>query len=278
MKKYVTALFLALVMNVAAIVHADHHINHEHSSKQSSAQPTIKLSILPIEDKDQGKHVKMKLSKLEDESPVPPELLKEMHTEKVHLLIIDDSLTDYSHIHPKPTKEPGVYEFDWAPTKKDANYRMWADLHPLDTDQQEYAIADLTASQTKGTIDKTPSSESTLDGLTFKLSFENPELQAGKATMGKVTITDDKGKPVTNLEPLMGAFAHIVGFSYDFQSIVHIHPMGKEPTNPSDRGGPDLQFHIEPEKAGFLKLFVQVKINGKEIFAPFGLVVKGAEN
>ncbi|MBX9703184.1 MAG: hypothetical protein K2X39_03430, partial [Silvanigrellaceae bacterium] len=58
-----------------------------------------------------------------------------------------------------------------------------------------------------------------------------------------------------------------------FKSIVHIHPMGTEPSNPTERGGPDLQFHLQPEKPGFIKLFVQVKVKGKEIFAPFEVQV-----
>ena len=51
-------------------------------------------------------------------------------------------------------------------------------------------------------------------------------------------------------------------------------PMGKEPESDSERGGPQLEFHIEPESSGFIKLFAQIKINGKDIFAPFGLMVE----
>jgi hypothetical protein len=50
--------------------------------------------------------------------------------------------------------------------------------------------------------------------------------------------------------------------------------MGKEPKTESERGGPQLDFHIEPHKKGYIKLFVQVKVDGKDIFAPFGLNVE----
>ncbi len=49
--------------------------------------------------------------------------------------------------------------------------------------------------------------------------------------------------------------------------------MGKEPIKTSERGGPELQFHVEPNKAGFIKLFAQVQINGKTLFVPFGVTV-----
>lgn len=72
----------------------------------------------------------------------------------------------------------------------------------------------------------------------------------------------------------MEAFAHIFGFFDDRQTVVHIHSIGEEPSKATDKGGPELQFHIMPKKAGFIKLFVQVSINGKELFLPFGIVVK----
>ena len=91
--------------------------------------------------------------------------------------------------------------------------------------------------------------------------------------MSTVSISKD-GQAVNVLEPVMGAFAHMVGFYEDYESIAHIHPMGAEPTENTERGGPTLQFHIEPEQAGYLKLFAQVQIDGKQIFAPFSILVK----
>lgn len=99
------------------------------------------------------------------------------------------------------------------------------------------------------------------------------EPRAGSAVMGNITVTKD-GKPFNQLEPVMGAFAHVVGFGEDYSSVLHIHPMGKEPTSDTERGGPKLDFHIEPKTAGVVKLFAQVRIDGKDIFAPFGMLVK----
>lgn len=257
------------------------HSEHQHTAKDShgdhhaaASEPTIKLSVSKMENKGDKKLVQIKLERIKDDKAVSHENLKEVHTQKVHLLIVDDSLEDYSHIHPKALKEPGLYEFEWD-AKKQANYRIWADLHPLDTDAQEYVIADLVAGKdTKSEINKTVVLESTMDGYTFKLSFDSENLVIGKPSLGKITITDKDGNPVKDLEPVMGAFAHIVGFFDDRQTVVHIHPMGEEPSKPTDRGGPELQFHIVAEKAGFIKLFAQVNIKGKELFVPFGIVVK----
>ena len=123
-------------------------------------------------------------------------------------------------------------------------------------------------------IDKTPFLQSTVEGYTFKLSFENENLIVGTPVMGKIIVTNEKGEPVKTLEPVMAAYAHIVGFSENRQSVVHLHPMGAEPTKKTDRGGSELEFHLQPISPGFIKLFAQVKINGKELFAPFGIIIK----
>ena len=38
-----------------------------------------------------------------------------------------------------------------------------------------------------------------------------------------------------------------------------------------------LDFHIEPTKPGFLKLFAQVRVDGRDIFLPFGVDVAGPD-
>lgn len=276
---YSLTLFLAASLNGAYAHKGEHehsngqaHAMHEEKDHQKSEQ-TIKAMIHKIENKDDRKIVQIKLTRIKDDKPITLDDLREVHKAKVHLLIIDDSLDDYSHIHPKSLGEPGLYEFEWSP-KKQGNYRLWADLLPISTDTQEYAIADLTSDkEARPLINKKETSEATLDNYHFKLSFDSEKLIAGTPVMGKLNITDSNEAAVKDLEPVMGAFAHLVGFSEDMKTVVHIHPMGAEPTKETDRGGPELQFHIEPEKAGFVKLFAQVSIQGKALFVPFGIVV-----
>jgi hypothetical protein len=242
--------------------------------------PATQITVNKITEAEGGKkRVQIKLSNIKDGNPVTLNDLKEIHTKKVHLMIVDSTLQDYSHIHPRATSEAGVYEFEWEP-KTAGHYRIWADLFPLQTNAQEYITADLTLpaklekpADKKSEINRTVSLKQTVDGFTFQLSFEPKILRVGQAAMGTLLITDTQGRPVRHLEPLMGAFAHIVGFEDDFKTIIHLHPMGKEPSSASDRGGPKLQFHMEPDRAGFIKFFAQVLINGKEIFVPFGVMV-----
>jgi len=245
---------------------------HDTHDTSVTSQSNIQLEIEKIEPQGDQKEVTVKL--LQDDKPLTLNDLKEIHTKKVHLLIIDDSLQDYFHVHPTPAQQPGTYKFSWHP-KKEGHYRIWADIEPVSTGQQLYVMNDLEKmTNKKATIDRKVNFKNAVDGYTFIWSFIPNDLRVNKATMATLNITDSKGQPVKNLEPLMGAFAHVVGFSEDFKTIEHIHPMGKEPTNDNERGGSELQFHITPTQAGFMKLFVQVKINDKELYVPFGIVVK----
>ena len=279
-----TSILFLLPISVKSDENHSHSEMMTHHNKKSDSpvakipKSTIKLSVQNISDFDHKNSVHITLKKIKDGSPITLNDLKEVHTQKIHLLIIDDELQDYSHIHPIATAVPGVYQFEWQP-KKEAHYRIFADLFPVALNAEEYVVADLSSENRKtklkySKIDRNVSFESVIDGYNFKLSFDKPILQVGKASVGTISVTDQKGNPVKDLEPLMGAFAHIVGFNEDLNSVIHIHPMGEEPSKLTDRGGPLLKFHIEPEKSGFIKLFAQVKINGKEVFAPFGIMVQ----
>jgi hypothetical protein len=255
-------LILALLLTFSA---SNCFANGSHDE----AKPTgTKAELVTPIQPEAGKTYQVKI-KLSDAAgnPLSLDKLKEVHTKKLHLLVNTPALDDYQHIHPDATNEPGVYEFSFTP-KKGGAYRAWADITPLATDTQEYAVIDIGNAVT----DRTTNMESTVNGMKFTLKFDTP-LKPGEASMGHVTVQKD-GKPFTQLEPVMGAFAHIVAFSEDFKSILHIHPMGVEPTHAEDRGGPQLDFHFQPHEKGFARLYVQTRVGGQDYFAPFGLVIE----
>lgn len=279
-KLLVSASAIILALSTPAFSEVNSHAEHNiagmsHSAhEEAKAQNSVKLELNPASTFAVGKttQVALKIANIIDGKPLTLDDLKEAHTKKLHLLIVDPSLSDYHHIHPVADKNAGEFVFDFTPKKSDS-YRVWADVIPVGTGKQEYVMADMgSAAKDKAAINKATSMTSTVDGYTFTLALDS-EPKAGSAVMGNITVTKD-GKPFTQLEPVMGAFAHVVGFTEDYNSVMHIHPMGKEPTSETERGGPKLEFHIEPKKAGFVKLFAQVKIDGKDVFAPFGVAIK----
>ena len=74
----------------------------------------------------------------------------------------------------------------------------------------------------------------------------------------------------------MGAFAHVVGFNKENDSILHFHPLGAEPSKDSDRGGPHLKFHILASKPGPVRFWAQVEVADKQHYVPFTTTVSVA--
>jgi len=216
--------------------------------------------VLRITNKDQG---------------VDLNQLEEVHTRKIHLLIVDGTLTDYHHVHPTATKVAGEYHVSFVP-KKNA-YRIWIDITPKASGKQTFLTVDLGDFEKTIAPVKTVSQDSTVGGYAFRLNLKD-SLRVGQPAMATVDVTDQAGKPVTTLQPVMGAFAHVVGFSEDVRTIAHIHPMGLEPKTQQERGGPTLSFRLEPKTSGFLKLFVQTRIGDQDLFAPLGVMVGDQAN
>ncbi len=204
--------------------------------------------------------------------PVTLDQLIETHTRKIHLLIVDGSLTDYHHEHPQPTDAPGDYAFGFSPTKP-GSYYAWADVRPLPLGLQEYDKSIITGTgNSESVADKQTRLVADSEGYHFQLTLEKRAIKSREPTGAKLRVTRN-GKDFNQLEPVMGAFAHLVGFNEDAETVLHMHPTGPALSQDSDRGGPVLDFKIYAPKAGFTRLFAQVQINGRQVFAPFNIQV-----
>ncbi|MBA2242350.1 MAG: hypothetical protein H0W04_05605 [Chthoniobacterales bacterium] len=243
---------------------------HDHSNPASS----IKAELVAPATHVAGKTAPAVLRLTgKDGKAITLDQLQVAHTEKLHLLVIDDTLTDYHHEHPVAGENPGEYRFDFAP-RFGGTYHVWADVVPSASGQQEYAKAQVKVQGPAATKSRTLNATTDAEGYRFSLTTENDEpLQAGKATMVKIKVTTSDGRDFTALEPVMGAFAHMVAFPENLASVTHVHPMGTEPQAATERGGPELSFHVEPEMPGFQKFFLQTQIGGREAYAAFGVEV-----
>ena len=242
---------------------------------QSVGEQTVRASIRTEGPLQVGKPVKAWLTLRRDSGePILIGDLIEVHTEKIHLLIVEPTLVDYHHEHPKATEIPGDYVFGFTPLKK-GPYRAWADLRPYPSGLQEYVIADIPAEGAGGSLsDKSVTTKSEAGGLHFELIQEQSRIKAGQPGKAHLRISDSTGAPFNKLEPVMATFAHLVGFNEDYQTVLHMHPAGPPVLQPGARGGPELEFQIYSIKPGFFRLFAQVQVGGVSIFAPFGLQIE----
>lgn len=274
MRKISLLLILALV---GACSHFS-HTNHKHNEsiakslkeKADIGQKSYQAVIINGKAVTKGKKSFITLKLTKNGNPITLADLEEIHTQKIHLLLNNKSFTDYHHIHPKAGKNPGEYVFAFTP-KEDGEYKIWVDITPIGANQR-YITAEIPSLKNSNKIlEKIANQKIIVDGYQFELGFDRM-LKEGEAASGEIIITKN-GKEINNLEPVMSAYAHIVGFYDDYQSIVHIHPMGIEPKNMQERGKGRLSFHIEPSKSGFIKLYAQIRVNNKDIFAPFGVMI-----
>ena len=115
--------------------------------------------------------------------------------------------------------------------------------------------------------------------MQLKLDFDTKgrPIRAGEPVLGRLTITGADGKPFTGLEPVMGAFAHFVGFCDDYRTVIHVHPIGPEPTRPDEHGGPVLPFCLYAPKPGYMRFYAQIRVGGQDRFAAFGLNIEPSQ-
>lgn len=199
--------------------------------------------------------------------------LVEMHTRRLHVLVIDPTLEDYHHEHPITSGRPGDFVFHFTP-KTTGPYLMWLDVTPLATGRNEMpqAIIGGTGVVT-GAVARTTQLQCTNEGWRFELRLDRKRVFAGEPVNARLRVIDAEGKACFGLEPLMGAFAHVVGFMDDRQTMIHVHSHG-DPPHELSRSGPEVPFRFTAPKAGFLKLFVQTQVGGTVLLARFGLPVE----
>jgi hypothetical protein len=197
--------------------------------------------------------------------------LLEVHTRKIHLLIVDASLVDYHHEHPVATATPGHFAFSFTP-RKPGSYRVWADLLPAATEVQELPVADLAGEGTGAALpDHAPRLVDVVDGMRYEL-VPGGALAKNVPMSLRLLITEN-GQPVARLEPIMGTYAHLVAFAEDRQTVSHIHPLGPGPQSSSQLGAAPLELIFVPKTSGTVVMFAQVQLGGQSRFARFVLDV-----
>lgn len=240
------------------------------------AQPVlhIQLEPLPPFPPDQPLSVVFGLVHLKDVSPAGPEEIIATHGAKLHALVCDRTLTDYHHVHPEPTGKPGEWRFVFIP-KLNEHYRLWINVVPKATGREEFIMNNISPSvdlpqapQSAFHPTFSAQSESLLGEI--RLATGN-RFQAKTSTGATLHLVDREGKRITNLEPYMGAFAHIVGISDDYFTILHVHPDAGSPIVADS--GVDIGFSLNPPRIGFYRLFVQIKRAGILHTLAFGIQV-----
>lgn len=240
--------------------------------------PSVSIEILDASlHPHQPTRVRFRL-RMGNGKPVTPGNLVPHQEHLLHALLLDPAFRDYHHQHPTPTTTPGEYEFTFEP-RENSNYRMWINLVAMPFALEEFPYIDLLTPTVAPALQRTTNTVAITEAGRAELSWVSGLPIAGLKSRLKVKFFSPDGQPRDDLETFMGAFAHLVGFSEDYRSLLHIHPVDESLASTSvagleKKGGPELEFVFIVPKQGYMRLFVQTQVGGKPVLFAFGFEVR----
>jgi hypothetical protein len=196
----------------------------------------------------------------------------EMHERLLHLFVVSGDLSFFDHVHPKPAKN-GSFEIGMTFPRPGA-YRLVADLLPTGAMPQTLQHTIVTAGpRTRPTSRAAAITAEVLEvrsgGIRARLVPDN--MRVGDDSHVVLELADAKtGEPVTDVEPYLGAWGHMLLASSDLADIVHSHPLLEETV----AGGPTITFQTMFAREGWYRVWAQVQRDGRVL--TFGFTVRVA--
>ncbi|GHJ41696.1 hypothetical protein [Streptomyces sp. TS71-3] len=175
--------------------------------------------------------------------------------ERMHFYAIRSDLSGFQHIHPTMTGD-GTWSARLA-SLAPGSWRMFASFTPAaGAGEGENLVLSRTVT-VPGHATRTrlaaPAGSTHVDGYTVTVKGEP---MAGMPHPLTVSIAKG-GKPVTDLRPYLGTYAHLTAFHEGDAAFAHLHPTTKVAGDGGDGGGPDLAFQAELSTSGNWRLFLQ---------------------
>jgi hypothetical protein len=188
------------------------------------------------------------------------------HDKDLHLIVVRRDLTGFQHVHPALGPD-GVWETDLR-VPAAGQYRLFADFQPAGRDRPLTLGADLPAAGDYQPRPLPPAARTaTVDGYTVTL---DGDLVPGTSSQLTLTVAKD-GAPVTDLQPYLAAYGHLVALRDGDLAYLHVHPDG-EPGDGRTAAGPRIVFHAEVPSAGAYRLFLDFQHGGVVRTAAFTAV------
>ncbi|MEV4331393.1 hypothetical protein AB0K02_12765 [Streptomyces sp. NPDC049597] len=192
------------------------------------------------------------------------------HGKELHLIVASRDLTTYRHLHPVRGAD-GTWS---VPVRlpEAGGYRVFADFTPDVKGARGLTLgADLAVS---GSADPdplpAPSATATVDGYEVTLTGG---LRPGADSELLFGVAKD-GEPVTDLQPYLGAYGHLVALRSGDLAYLHVHPNG-EPGDGTVRPGPEISFNATAPSQGAYRLFLDFRHEGKVRTAAFTVQAGG---
>ncbi len=186
-----------------------------------------------------------------------------LHEKQLHLIVVRADTADFRHVHPTLAPD-GTWSIDWT-WPEAGSYRVYADFQPAGGPGQltltrtvevagDYVPKPLPAANRSAEV----------DGYTVTLAGD-PTTTGGPLTF---SVGRD-GRPVTDLEPYLGAYGHLVALRVGDLAYLHAHPDAATGQGQGGPAGPDVAFHVQAPSTGSYRLFLDFAHRGAVHTAEF---------
>ncbi|MEU8515660.1 hypothetical protein AB0C76_29390 [Kitasatospora sp. NPDC048722] len=185
------------------------------------------------------------------------------HEKELHLIVAPRDLSTFQHLHPTRAAD-GTWSAR-ADLPAAGEYRVLADFTPAGAAEGLTLGADLHAA---GDLRPAPLPDTgrtvTVDGYTVTLGGDLTPGRAGRLTLN---VSRD-GRPVTDLQPYLGAYGHLVALRAGDLAYLHVHPESTAP-------GPEIAFDATAPSVGSYRVFLDFKHQDTVRTAAFTVTADG---
>ncbi|MEO3772853.1 hypothetical protein [Micromonospora sp. B9E7] len=187
------------------------------------------------------------------------------HDKRMHLIVARRDLSGFRHVHPELTPD-GTWRVD-TPLAGAGQWRAFADFVPTGGEALTLGVDVTVPGELTERPLPAPSTSTTVDGYTVTLTGAP---QPGRTSPLTLTVSRD-GQPVTDLEPYLGAYGHLVALRRGDLAYLHVHPDGA-PGDGRTPPGPAVTFFAEVPSAGSYRLYLDFRHGGAVHTAEFTVV------
>ncbi|SMC74498.1 hypothetical protein [Kibdelosporangium aridum] len=189
------------------------------------------------------------------------------HDKRMHLIVVRRDLAGFQHVHPEMAPD-GTWSVPLTLTQA-GSYRAFADFKPTGGSKLTLGV-DLAAPGTFQPVTYRDFRVSNVDDYEVKL---DGTLVAGQSSKVMLTVRKN-GQDVTDLQPYLGAYGHLVALRTGDLAYLHVHPDGT-PGDGKTSAGPGITFYAEVPSSGTYRLFLDFQHEGKVRTADFTVSTDG---
>jgi hypothetical protein len=228
---------------------------------------TLQVTTKPPKPKA-GQPVSLTITILNSAGRQPVQSFEVVHEQLLHLLIVSKDLANFSHEHPEPATQGAFRQTYTFPTG--GEYRLFADTAPKGFGSIVVSTTIKVEGPTGAPPNWTAAYPVTLEagGITAQLITEDGKPAAGRTTTLTFRFRDKQtGLPPTDIQPWLGAAAHLILIHKDAETFVHSHP--DDNASPAHTKG--LPFLARLPKPGLYRGWLQFQRAGTVHTAAFTL-------